>query len=1050
MSKKHANVINRLWYHAVSLMLCAAVAIIFILPAQIPDITNSKGSFKAPSNINTPHNNASYILNTDTAHDPNLVPFTHVTPVKSNHSDSLSTADFFRLFHSGLAGKRSDTSFIRLSKDHDTHWLLARITNTTDNKRWVLDLGKRLDGRIGGFQSLKILSINNNEKSYTTLFDSSNNANLEQRTIYSHYIPIEIPPHSTTLLGVYISSPITHDTVIPARFYSFTEALDAQDNILTIKNIIPFLLISTSCFFALIFILKKNWLYIYGSLFFLGSISLLAIENRVVIEENSWETQSLFIHFIPYLTLIVGLIFCKFFCFIKEENPISNGTIYILSAILLLLSFLTPSYSLDKDTYAILTTAFSFISLFALTSICAFQTLEGKNGSGFLAIGWLIQLIGYVLTALATYSFIEQTLLMLNAKWYGTVLQGLIFVLAVTKREKIINLKSNLLQQKQPLKGDSIERLRQSKEAADQARLLKVIERERLLLTELREREAKRTEEMRIAKEAAHEANRSKSAFLAVVGHEIRTPMTGILGMVRLLLDTKLTKEQKDYTRTIQDSGESMLALLNDILDFEKIEQGKMNIESISFDLNRLVDSVINLMSGHASQKGITLKTNIDPELPHYLIGDPTRLRQILLNLTGNGLKFTAEGSVKIHISVATPKNLPKASESKHTITFAVEDTGIGITEEAQQNLFDPFSQADVSVFRQFGGSGLGLAICKGLVEQMGSTLNVISRVGEGSTFYFSLDMKEGSSQDTHTLETPKAPQETNKPRDPLYILIVDDNAINQKVIIGLLARTGHNFKTAYSAEDAFQCLLDEKFDLILMDIELPGINGDECTRMIRALDNPDISNVPVIALTGNVRDEDVARFYKNGMDGFVAKPIDPEQLTKSIYEMIDVFGTKENRKERKSKDISEDSINKFSNNELNPGEETMQVTEGYTDSDPHKVFSDHMLGSLKNTIDQGQLNQMVDDLLIKTREIIEDLADCKEDVEKNTAFVFERAHELKGMAGNFGLNEISHLAHIIEEKIKQENLEGIEGDIAELPQAESRAQEALKEWLES
>lgn len=416
MSKKDANVINRLWYHAVSLMLCVAIAIIFILPTQIPDIAHDAGSLQTSLDSDTQIKPTSYILSTEKAHETNLVPFIHVTPIGNSYKGTLTSSDFVQLFRTGLSGRKMDSPFIRLSKNHDSYWLLTRITNPTDNKRWVLDVGKRLDGRIGGFKELKIFSINSNEQSISTIFDSSNYSDLEQRTIYSHFIPIEIPSHSTTLLGIYISSPTVRDLVTSIRFYSFSETLKIQDYVLTSKNMVPFLLISFACLFTLIFCMKKDWLYIYCALFFLGNISLLAIENRAVVEENSWELQSLFIHFIPHLTLILGLIFSKFFCFIKETHPISNVTIYALSAILLFLSLLTHAHALDEETYSILSNALSFISLFALTSICAFQTLENRNGSGLLAIGWLIQLATYTATELATYSFIDQTAFMLNAK----------------------------------------------------------------------------------------------------------------------------------------------------------------------------------------------------------------------------------------------------------------------------------------------------------------------------------------------------------------------------------------------------------------------------------------------------------------------------------------------------------------------------------------------------------------------------------------------------------------------------------------------------------
>lgn len=433
--------------------------------------------------------------------------------------------------------------------------------------------------------------------------------------------------------------------------------------------------------------------------------------------------------------------------------------------------------------------------------------------------------------------------------------------------------------------ASAVSSLRQSKEAAENIRLLKVIEHERQVMNELREREVKQNEDMRKAVAAADEANRSKSAFLAVVSHEIRTPMTGIMGMIRLLLETQLDKKQRDYAQTVMDSGDAMMALLNDILDFEKIESGRLDLEYVDFDLHRILNSVITLMSGHAEAKKISLKLDIGSDVPRYFIGDPIRLRQVLLNLCGNSIKFTEEGGVTLRVQVDNFGEAPKTKESRK-IRFSIEDTGIGISPEAQRNLFNPFSQADSSITRKFGGTGLGLAICQRLIEAMGSQIKINSQEGEGSTFYFTIVMKEGTAEDAEQARHGHMQAGRQKSDRTMKILVVEDNEINQKLLKEFLERMGHSIHQVMNGEDAVEAVKTGDFDTVLMDVELPGISGMGATKSIRALPDRQKAAIPVIALTGNIRDEDIGACYTANMNGHIAKPIDPSKL-KSMLEKV-------------------------------------------------------------------------------------------------------------------------------------------------------------------
>jgi CheY-like chemotaxis protein len=330
--------------------------------------------------------------------------------------------------------------------------------------------------------------------------------------------------------------------------------------------------------------------------------------------------------------------------------------------------------------------------------------------------------------------------------------------------------------------------------------------------------------------------------------------------------------------QTIKDSGDAMLALLNDILDFSKIESGGMQLEIVDFDLQRLLDGVVRLMSGHASQKDIFIKAEVAHDVPRYLKGDPTRLRQVLLNFVGNAIKFTSEGGVTIHVYIDPDFPALYERPNETPIKFVIEDTGIGISEDGQKKLFTPFAQADSSISRKFGGTGLGLAICKRLIEAMGSKIELKSVEGQGSKFFFTLAMDKGESD---AIVDEMATAQANQQKAAgvrLTILVVDDNEINRKVVQGILTKYGHKSVVAENGGDAVAMAEYNPFDLILMDIELPDMNGVEATKLIRH--NPKIPKQPhIAALTGNVQQEAIDYYIESGMDSHLAKPIEPQKI---------------------------------------------------------------------------------------------------------------------------------------------------------------------------
>ncbi|MES2264968.1 MAG: 7TM diverse intracellular signaling domain-containing protein [Pseudomonadota bacterium] len=710
-----------------------------------------------------------------------------------------------------------------------SYWLHARLRNDTLQTAWVLDpndtLIDQVDSRLYGPDGSVKRLLSGYRQSHDYLMHYGKNIELQPGETYDVLVRFSSPYYART--------PVFD--VTPQDGYRM---LVARENFLIIASIGVLLALAVFNFF--IYSYTRDRSPLYYSLYVLCYAGAWGITFHLPTDLFGW--HNLHLHYVPFFLLpVFSTLFYTHFLRLKRTAP----RLYQLSRINLVLPLvLLPSCFVALNYAHMLASIAIMVWMVLALATGVIVWRNGYQPARFLVLGFAALMVPGVL------------ILPANLGWMPSVVDNV---------------------QLLTLLGGTLDGILLAFALADQFRLLR---------SNLEQRVQERTAELTEAKEHAEIVSRHRIDFLSAMSHDIRTPLAGVIGMLKFALrDQTVRGRTEEYLRIGLQNSEALLAILNDILDFSKIDAGKLSVEAVDVDLVALVDDAIGILQAQADAKSLLLHCELALDLPRYVRGDPTRIRQILLNLLGNAIKFTDRGEVRLQANARAVDN------GVTQVSFSISDTGPGINAATIGRLFQKFEQADISTTRRYGGTGLGLAICKELVELMGGTIGVESEPGVGSNFHFTLPLALGAPPETGLLNAPR--QERHAYR--LRVLCAEDVRTNQIIISTLIESMGHEIVIVENGVQALEALSNGEFDLVLMDGRMPTMDGEQAARLIRRGGSEDFrvrdTSVPIIALTANASDHDRARYLAVGMDGFLSKPVDErllyDQVEKTIAQLL-------------------------------------------------------------------------------------------------------------------------------------------------------------------